>query len=239
MIVPAEALLVGGVAGFYLLDSAMLLYADDLIFTESCGRWRWSAGSSWQLLRRNPYLPNPFSPDSVMFRAAWSLAPPGQPEGERVWPRAAAEALAPLRRAVVVLLVLLLIGLPVYLYIGLDKPLVVLAFAIYAVALVLAILLFKKRAVLGLSKRECAELALGGLACPPLAINLVRKITLRMPVIRDPLAFAQGRLDAQEFGRLLRAARAWIDEELEWEAEASVRREALTRYRARIEALHA
>jgi len=105
------------------------------------------------------------------------------------------------------------------------------------VALVLAMLLFRKRRILGLSKRECAELALGGLACPPLAINLVRKITLRMPVIKDPLAFAQGRLDPQEFGRLLRAARAWIDEELEWEAEASARREALTRYRARIEAL--
>jgi hypothetical protein len=239
VILSTEVLLVGGVAAFYLFDSAMLLYADEVIFTESCGSWSWSAGSAWQLLRRNPYLPNPLSPDSLLFRASWSLSPPTQPESHRDSLRMIADALAPLRRAVVVLLVLLLVGLPVYLYIGLDNLLFLLALAIYLAALVVAILLFQRRRLFGLSNRECAELALGSLACPPLAINLVRKITLRTQVTKDPLAFAQERLDAESFARFLRAARKWIDEELEWEAAGSARQAELGRYRARIEALQA
>jgi len=234
-----EALLVGGVAAFYLLDSAMLLYSDEVVFTESCGSWSWSVGSAWQLLRRNPYLPNPLSPDSLMFRASWSLSPPARPESYRDSLRGLSDALVPLRRAVVVLLVLLLAGLPLYLYIGLDAPVVVLALAIYLVALVAAAMLVRRRRLFGLSNRECAELALGSLACPPLAINLVRKITLRAAVIEDPLGFAQELLDARTLGALLNAARNWIDEELEWETDGSARRAALSSYRARIEALGA
>jgi hypothetical protein len=232
-----EALLVGGVAAFYLLDSAMLLYSDEVVFTESCGSWSWSGGSAWQLLRRNPYLPNPLSPDSLTFRASWSLSPPARLESYRDSLRAVSDALVPLRRAVVVLLVLLLAGLPLYLYIGLDAPVVVLALVIYVTALVAAVLLVRRRRLFGLSNRECAELALGSLACPPLAINLVRKIALRMPLIEDPLAFAQELLDAESFAGLLRAARRWIEEELEWEADGSARHAELGRYRARIEAM--
>lgn len=237
MILSTEVLLVGGVAAFYLFDSAMLLYADEVVFTESCGRWSWSAGSGWQLLRRNPYLPNPLSPGSLTFRVPWSPSPPAQAESYRDSLRAISDALVPLRRIVVVLLILLLAGLPVCLYVGLDNLLVLLALAIYLAALVAAIVLFRRRRLFGLSNRECAELALAGLACPPLAINLVRKITLRMPVIKDPLAFAQERLDAEGFAGLVHAARGWVDEELEWEADGSARREELGRYRARIEAM--
>lgn len=239
MTLSTEVLLVGGVAAFYLLDSAMLLYSDEVVFTESCGRWSWSAGSAWQLLRRNPYLPNPLSPDSAMFRASWSLSPPARPESYRDSLRAVSDALAPLRRAVVVLLVLLLAGLPLYLYIGLDAPVVVLALAIYLAALVAAAMLVRRRRLFGLSNRECAELALGSLACPPLAINLVRKIALRMQVVKDPLAFAQELLDAESFAGFLRAANEWIEQELEWEPAGTVRQAELGRYRARIESLRA
>lgn len=239
MILSTEVLLVGGVAAFYLFDSAMLLYADEVIFIESSGKWSWSAGSAWQLLRRNPYLANPLSPDSLMFRASWSLSPPAQPENYRDSLRSIAGAVEPLQRAAVVLLVLLLVGLPVYLYIGLDNLVVLLALAIYLAALVVAILLFRRRRMFGLSNRDCAEFALAGLACPPLAINLVRKITLRMQVIKDPVAFAQERLDAESFAGLLRAARDWIEQELEWEPAGTARQAELSRYRARIEALQA
>jgi len=46
-------MLVLGIAGFYLFDSAMLLYANELVFVKQDGEWSFGRPESgWQMLKK-------------------------------------------------------------------------------------------------------------------------------------------------------------------------------------------
>jgi len=48
-----EIMLVLGIAGFYLFDSAMLLYANELVFVKQDGEWSFGRPESgWQMLKK-------------------------------------------------------------------------------------------------------------------------------------------------------------------------------------------
>lgn len=235
----SETLLVLGAIGLYLVDSAILLYSNEVVFSESHGRWSWSCGSPWQILRKNPYLPNPLTPDSLVFRASWSVSPSDQREDVLAALGALGSALAPLRYMVVILLVLLGLGLPLFVYSQASNALVLLAIAIYGIGLAIAVLLYRRRSALGLGKGAMAELAIEAVLCPPLALNVVRKITLRRTLIDDPIAFAQNALRRDRFLALLAAIEKWIEEELHFEEDGSARREELHRLRERLGAMQA
>jgi hypothetical protein len=232
---PSETLLVIGVVGFYLADSFILLYPNEVVFVERYGQWTWSCGSQRQMLRRNPYLPNPLTPDALLFRAAWSSSPSGPKATNQESMHSLASTLTPLRHLVVILFVLLAVGLPLYLYLKLSHLSVILVLSIYGVSLTIASMLWRRRRALGLSPRMLAELAFEAVVCPPLALNVVRKITLRTSLIEDPIAFAQQTLRADRLVALLQAIQIWVNEELEFEDEGSARHQELKAFRARLE----
>src|SRR3546814_1298981 len=66
----------------------------------------------------------------------------------------------------------------------------------------LVISLWRRREAFGLDRRTAAWLAFESVACPPHAINLVRKLGLRQPLPGDAMSMATDALDAPALERL-------------------------------------
>jgi len=232
-----EIMLVLGIVGFYLFDSAMLLYVNELVFVEKNGKWVFGRPESgWQMLGKNLYLPNPLTPDYPLFRTCWVVSSsPNEHQEDIEALQTYLNDLNPLRYMTISLFVLLLIGLPVViLWFGTGLALLLLLGAVYCTISVMLALTYKQRDKLGLSKKTFAKLAFDSLACAPFALNLVRKITLRCSLMSDPICFAHQVLDANAFAVLVQALCHRVDEEIEFEDEGSPRHGALKDFRNRI-----
>lgn len=233
MIPSFEILLALGVVGFYLLDSTMLLYANELVYLHSRGQWRYvGAAAQWRLSGRYLYLPNLFTPDRAMFRVHWSTASAHESgeEGGESLPSllAAADSLGYLMR---LLGLLLLIVLPITLIVaGTGIAFLLVLGLVYLVITILLVKIYLRRAVFRLSGWSFAKLAFDSLACAPLALNLVRKITLRQALTRDPISFAHTRFDKATFSRLASMLNQWVSDQLAYEDESSPRYQVLSRY---------
>jgi len=230
-------MLVLGIVGFYLFDSAMLLYVNELVFVEKNGKWGFGRPESgWQMLGKNLYVPNPLTPDYPLFRACWVVASASNEHQEDIESlRQFLNELNPLRYLTFSLFVLLLIGMPIVLLgFGTGIALLLLLGVIYCTISVMLAQIYRQREKLGLSGKTFAKLAFDSLACAPFALNLVRKVTLRHSLAGDPICFAHQALDADVFARLVQALCHRVDEEIEFEDEASPRYGALKDFRNRI-----
>lgn len=226
MIPSFEVLLALGVVGFYLLDSAMLLYANELVYLHARQRWSFIATTShWQILGRYLYLPNLLTPEKALFRVCWSAAAPNTRDDEDDGAlQRLLSTVDSLRYLVHLLWVLLIIGLPLTLIMtGTGIAFLLILGLVYGTIVALLVQVYRKRAALGLSARSFSKLAFDSLACAPLALNLVRKITLLHPLTNDPIRFAKHRFDDPAFSRLVETLSQWITNELEFEDEASPR----------------
>lgn len=187
-------------------------------------------------VRKNLYVPNPLTPDHPLFRACWvvsSAADEHQEDIEKL--QQFLNELNPLRYMTFSLFVLLLIGLPVVLLkFGTGLALLLLLGVIYCTISVMLALIYRQRDKLGLSRKTFAKLAFDSFACAPFALNLVRKITLNRSLVGDPICFAHQVLDADAFAQLVQALCHRVDEEIEFEDEASPRCGALKDFRNRI-----
>ncbi len=233
-------MLVLGISGFYLFDSAMLLYANELVFVKQDGEWTFGRpGSGWEMLRKFIYLPNPLTPDYPLFRVCWVISSaPNEHQEDMEALQQFLNILSPLRYMTFSLFVLLLIGLPVVvLGFGTGLVLLLLLGVIYCVISVMLALIYRQREKLGLSVKSFAKLAFDSFACAPFALNLVRKITLRRSLMGDPICFAYKALDADAFVNLVQALCHRVDEEIEFEDEASPRCSALKDFRNKIESM--
>src|SRR3546814_8336437 len=119
------------------------------------------------------------APWRPLLRGAIPDAPSAIPEASSLEP--VLKALRPLQVGVTLLAALLLVGVPALLW-RYPHPLALLALtaAIYLVALLLVISLWRRREAFGLERRTAAWLAFESVACPPHAINLVRKHGLQI-----------------------------------------------------------
>jgi hypothetical protein len=207
---PSEPLLLPlGALAFYLLDSLLMLYGNEVLLVAT-GRdgWRFAAGSEWMLGGRRALLPNPFVP----WQPAWRLAWRGDEAAREPAPRvdmarlgAQRAALRPLGVIVVLLQWLMLPGLALELLLaGTGGALLLVLAAIYALVLAAGATVLLMRARLGLATRAALGLAIEGLLCPPFAINLARKVGLRTALADDPLELA-ARLGPAETVAALRA----------------------------------
>jgi hypothetical protein len=230
-------MLVLGIVGFYLFDSAMLLYVNELVIVEKNGKWVFGRPESgWQMLGKNLYVPNPLTPDYPLFRACWVVSPATNEHQEdiEILQQYLSE-LNPLRYMTFSLFVLLLIALPVVLLgFGTGLALLLLLGVIYCTISVMLAMIYRQREKLGLSGKVFAKLAFDSFACAPFALNLVRKITLRRSLVGDPIYFAHQVLNADAFAQLVQALCHRVDEEIEFEDEASPRYGALKDLRNRI-----
>jgi hypothetical protein len=211
-----EILLVLGVIGFYTLDSAMLLYSNELVFLENDNHWNFvSPNSKWHFLRKRLYIPNLLSPDTAQFRVFWSSAT----ENEQVIDEESlvefSGSLSFIRLMVMLLLILFFLELPLVLFwFHTDSLLIVLFGFIYFCIFTMLVHIFRNRKKLALSKKNYFLIAFEAIACPPFAINVLRRITLNRFLADDPVEFAREYFDEDKFQRVKVAVCTKIDERL-------------------------
>lgn len=201
MAIPSlEILLVVGIIAFYAQDAMLLLYHDELVFERVARTWRPSPGGS-QWSGRFLFIPNLLAPWRPLLRGPCTRAPSATVHAQALDPML--KALRPLQVGVTLLAALLLVGVPVLLW-RYPHPLALLAItaAIYLVALLLGVPMWRNRDTFGIDRRTAAWLAFESVACPPHAINLVRKLGLRQPLPGDALSLAASTLDAAAMDRL-------------------------------------
>jgi hypothetical protein len=212
-----EVMLILGVIGFYLYDSAVLTFSNELIFIESYGKWYATFPSNrWQIMRKLLYFPNPLTPDNLIFRATWTTTDNDTNSDVDI-----SKFIAPmsyLRILIMVLMVLLVIALPTVMFqFGTGALFLKTLFLIYFTILNMLAYVYFKKVNLGLDNKSFASLAFDSLACPPFAINLLRKISLRHTLCNNPLEFAKKELKPESFKRFIEELNQKVSEELDSE----------------------
>ena len=230
---PHEVWLSLGAMAFYLADSFVLLYADQLLVEQTAGSWWPRRGSAMLLAGRRPFLPNPFAPQRPLLTFSLEQLLGSQPAQDDEL-RPLLEAIGPLRVLVLVLLVLFG-SMPVLLYVaGTGAAFLCWLGCVYAVVLLMAGVLWRRRRALGISPGTAAKLGFECIVCSPLAINLVRRVTLRAPT--PDLEGARRLMDADAFDRLTDATFQMLEERLLELTPGEAAMLQLNGYRQRLEA---
>jgi hypothetical protein len=189
----------------YVFDALLLLRPDELVLTEGrSGAWHPRFGANgWKLRGLEPLLPNLLAPWRPMVRVHWAFE-----EGLAVTdtgPPLPTLRSGP-RVATTVLLLLVFIALPVGLFVYPVTSFVLAVVAlIYATCVAIVTLLFFEWRRLGLRRSEFWKLSVEYIACPPFAINAVRKTSLMTPIRRGLARAPASRSDAA----------AWLDRQVE------------------------
>ncbi|CAN5421247.1 hypothetical protein BH10PSE17_BH10PSE17_13820 [soil metagenome] len=229
-----EWLLIAVIVALYLKDSMLLLDPDEAILIRR-GGGRWDAGFGMRRFRlsgREPWLANPFMPHRPVMRLRWAM------RGEAV-AREDATDMPRLPMALAALVwwnwTLLLLVIPMLLIGYRDVGLIVFAvIALYLGIGMSLLLVWQQRSALSISARAFGVLSFECLACAPVAINLIRKVSLARSVDEDFLHAMERLLD----DRRQRAARAnlvaRLDDQLEIEADDEGLAQAMRRLRARL-----
>ena len=220
-----------GAIAFYLYDSLLCLYGDELVLIKAGARWDHSGGGNRLLFRRRWYLPNPLTPQRLLWKACWSQAAATSAVTDLAGVAQVGERLQTLRVLVLIELALVAAALPLTVLAGATPLVLLLVFAaIYLVAAIAVIWLWRRRSQLGLTARHCRSLSFDALACPPFAINLVRKISLLTEIRGELLGLARPVFEAAALGRLRATLLRRVSEQLAVESADSARHTALESY---------
>ncbi len=221
---PTEFWLPIGAVAFYLYDAALLLWQNELVYTRAGSSWLVDGGSQVRLGARRLFLPNPLLPQRPQFLVRWSGSDPRAAEADAQVPEALLRALRPIGALNFVQLVLL-IALPVALWLDGAGIAALAVFALfYVLSIVALVFMFRRRALLGLSLRQCWMQALDAIACAPFAVNITRRIALLHGVAGEPLRFAARHFDAPMLAQTRELVAARIHEELA-DPDATAQRE--------------
>lgn len=217
-----EALLVLGIIGFYLYDSMMLLRYDEVVFSESFGRWTFShPDNNLRVRNKALFLPNPLTPFKPTFRVAWSPNDPPLAEGSTDELLKVVGLTRPLGFVVMLLLAEMLLVVPAVIFTRGTGPLFLGTLAAVYLTILLALgLVYANRAGLALSNKKFASLAFDSLACPPFAINLLRKITLTKAAGLNPVAYAHQHFTKECFADLAFKIKERLTEAMDYAEDA-------------------
>lgn len=170
-------LLMGGVVGLYLYDSALWLFHNEIVLEARRRNYHVSGGGILEFGGRHLFLPNPCCPHRVLVRLSWSAVESSDRRGTR-WIRTRL-ALSVIARWTWMLLGLFFVGLPCALWVGTNAVLLSWLVLTYLVIGAMLMQVYRYRKALNLSRRAVIALAFDALLCAPFAINTIRKISLR------------------------------------------------------------
>lgn len=230
-----EALLILGVIGFYLYDSAILLFSNELIIVQSFGKWSVTFPSDhWRVMRKLLFFPNPLTAYNLLFRTTWSTIDTFTGSSSDISKFMASMSF--LRILVMVLMVLLFVALPIVMFkIGTGIIFLIVLFLIYFTILNMLVYTYFRKSSLGLDNKTFASLAFDSLACPPFAINLLRKISLRHALCDNSVEFAAKTLKPKDFNKFIEELINKMSDELEHEEDESNSRSVeLLNYREKL-----
>jgi hypothetical protein len=223
---------------FYLYDSSVLLYSNEAVFT--CGGTRrWSATSGWTgfvFAGRFLCILNPFTPHNPSFRLSWEFD--ALPEAkDPSWSERAQKhrMLAPWTLSGGIALFVLL---PIGMFTSLGRFLVIPAlFMLYGSTFLALFKLRRSESLATLGRRRYWGFAFECIACPPFAVNMIRRITLAHQ-IAEPVPIAAVRLlDAARWAELRQQCMSRLDGAIQLAAENSTELAALEAQKRRLNAL--
>jgi hypothetical protein len=229
-----EVLLPIGAIAFYVYDSAILLYGNELALERAGSGWRTSAGLPLQIAGRRPFVPNPIAPGTLLFRARWDAEPADSkcPEFDT---GALRSALASLRGVVTLQVLLLFVVLPpTSILLGAGRLLLVVFVVYYLLTLAGIAVLVVKRRTLRVPGRRIAWLTLESLLCAPFSANLVRKISLARSEELDWRRVAEREFSRETKDQTLRAVDTRITELLAGEEPGSPQSDRLESIRGKL-----
>jgi len=178
-----EVLLVGAIVALYLQDAALLLHYDEVALTRTSRGWRASTGGI-EARDRRLFVPDFFRPTQPLFRSSWLGAPPGDSPATRTFHFV--EALSVFARPLRLLWLCLFVVLPLLLWRRPDPTwLLSLTLMVYGITAWLCVRAWQFRRVLELGERQVLSLAFELLCCPPHALNVVRRLSLRRGLNED------------------------------------------------------
>lgn len=217
-----EILLITIFVVLYLYDSALLLYPNEAVLI-SLGRSGWIVGfgSNRTTLRgKGLYIPNPMFPNRSQFRLTWQYRA-SSVGASHTWEETekTLTAFVPL---VFSLFAASYVFLPLALFgKGGDLLVLITFFLVYMNVIFILSLLWFKRGEFNLNNGEFLSTAFDFLICPPFALNVIRRLSLRLDVKED-LVRAAARLQTQnEWERTRAELISRLDEEISGEDEGS------------------
>ncbi len=221
--------------GLYLYDSTVLLYFDEGIVLPA-GRQRWLVRvglGNVRLMGKDLFFPNPLLPHRPLYRLSWRVpAKPARADGQWEERHALFRSLAPMTWGMVLALFVLL---PLGLFSRLGEPMLLAALGLLYLSILAALAwVALHRARLPLPTKTLVLLGMECLVCPPFALNLIRTLSLAMPVAED-LAVAARALQAPEDWNATRLELIKrLEEEIDGEEEHSERAALLAHSRRRL-----
>lgn len=224
---------------FYLYDSSVLLYSNEAVFTCDASQ-RWAASTrrtGFMFAGRSLRVLNPFTPHRPSFRLSWNFDRLESDGNDPSWCARAQEfkILAPTTLIAGIALFFLL---PLGMFSALGRYAVIPALILLYGSTVLALFRLRRLGLLAaLDRWRFLGFAFECLACPPFAVNIVRRITLAER-ISEPVPLAGVRLlDADGWARLRDECLLRLDDEINLVAENSNDRKMLETQKLRLSAL--
>ena len=223
---------------FYLYDSSVLLYSNEVVFTcDGAKRWAVTTGRSGLVFAgRTLCVLNPFTPHRPSFRLNWQFDGL-QPDDDPAW-SVRAQDLKTLAPATLAAAIALYIFLPLGMFTPLGRYAVIPAVVLLYGSTVFALLQLRgKEIVKTFSRKRFLGFAFECVACPPFAVNMVRRLTLGLR-IAEPVPLAAVRLlDADRWAQLREFCITRLDEAMQLAAEHSDEVSMLEAQKQRLRAL--
>jgi hypothetical protein len=199
MMISAELELIGLIYALYLQDSVLLLHSNEGVIT-STGEGRWSLGlgsTHARIMGKNLLFPNPLMVHRPQYRMGWSFeevpakvalphknkkakkgTKPNSDAGIAYW-APDLQAFKLLSKFTIMNGLLQLVLLPLIIMLYQTDALVISAIAVTYLMVFATLGVARANAELfGLTGRKFVGLCFECLVCPPLAINLVRRLSL-------------------------------------------------------------
>ena len=222
-----EYLLILVIIVFYLLDSVILLYGNEILLTESNGKWNLLfPNKNFFILNKLLYVPNPLIPCNPLFRIYWSNVNVEIQTLNEESLNDYIRVLAPLKLMTVVLYSCLIFGLPIALTgFGTGMEFFILLLVIYINIFTIIVYLGFNRDKFDISLKKYIFIIFESFVCAPYAINLVRKLSLSHFPSGSVFISLKNILDPEAFKLLNNSLLAYIDDKIILESDEDYRGE--------------
>lgn len=191
--IAAELQLVLLLIAFYLYECTILVYTNQAIVTKGRkGLWRVSFGSDrWVYQGKELYFLNPLTPFREAHLLSWSMDRPVELTSAQI---PGTESLYSHYKILVTICGFgIFLALPcVLFFFPADSNVIGVLAMIYVPLLYISLAVYTERDALHLTKKEALALIGEYFLCPPLALNVVRRISLKQHYKLDLVAFLFG-----------------------------------------------
>jgi hypothetical protein len=233
MMLTAELELSALILVLYVQDAALLLHNNEGVLSH-CGQGRWQLGlgsANTRIGGKNLYLPNLLAVQRPHYRMRWNF----EADADSAAAAKSAPGWAPQTAAFAVLgWLCLLLGLlqglvlPAVMFrYQTDLSVIAVLVALYATVIAALAVVWRQASVFKLSGRKFAALCFECLVCPPLAINLVRRLSLDLCPSADLLAVARQCLDSEAWQAACQILAQRLEDQISLEPQDSPRYAAL------------